>query len=138
MFEIGTQLWISRSHGYLEVCSKSPKVRDTDISLYFINVFLLFFNYPPFEKGQGPSFEHTWIPLTQGCFVPSLVEIGPVVLEEKILNFIHVFLYFLIISPWKGRGSSFEVTWIPFTKDTLCQVWLKLVLGTKHPWVKGT
>ena len=34
MFEIGTQLWISRSHGYLEVCSKSPKVRDTDISLY--------------------------------------------------------------------------------------------------------
>ena len=34
MFEIGTQIWISRSHGYLEVCLKSPKVRDTDISLY--------------------------------------------------------------------------------------------------------
>ena len=36
MFEIGTQLRISRSHGYLEVCSKSPKVRDTDISLYLL------------------------------------------------------------------------------------------------------
>ena len=32
----------------------------------------------------GPSFEETWIPLTQGCFVPSLVEIGPVVLEKKM------------------------------------------------------
>ena len=34
MFEIGTQLWISRSHGYLEVWLKSPKVRDTDFSVY--------------------------------------------------------------------------------------------------------
>ena len=25
-----------------------------------------------------------WIPITQGCFVPSLVEIGPVVLEKKM------------------------------------------------------
>ena len=25
-------------------------------------------------KGHGPSFEQTWIPSTQGCFVPSLVE----------------------------------------------------------------
>ena len=39
MFEIGAQLWISRSHGYLEVCSKSPKVRDTDISLYIYGLY---------------------------------------------------------------------------------------------------
>ena len=26
----------------------------------------------------GSSFEQTWIPFTQGCFVPSFVEIGPV------------------------------------------------------------
>ena len=38
----------------------------------------------PFRKGLGPSFEQTWIPNTQGCFVPSLVEIGPVVLEKKM------------------------------------------------------
>ena len=35
----------------------------------------------------GSSFEQTWIPFTQGCFVPRLVEIGPVVLEKKILKF---------------------------------------------------
>ena len=38
----------------------------------------------PIGKGLGPSFEQTWIPFTQGCFVPSLVEIDPMVLEKKI------------------------------------------------------
>ena len=32
----------------------------------------------------GPLFEQTWIPFTQGYFVPSLVEIGPVILEKKM------------------------------------------------------
>ena len=32
----------------------------------------------------GSSFEETWIPFTQGCFVPSLVEIGSVVLKKKM------------------------------------------------------
>ena len=31
-----------------------------------------------------PSTEQTWIPFTQRCFVPSLVENGPVVLENKM------------------------------------------------------
>ena len=33
---------------------------------------------------NSSSLEQTWIPITQGCFVPSLVEIGPVVLEKKM------------------------------------------------------
>ena len=37
----------------------------------------------PFRKGQGPSIKQT----TKGCFVPSLVEIGPVVLEKNIFTF---------------------------------------------------
>ena len=35
------------------------------------------------STGQGPSFEQTWIPSTQGCFLPSLLEIDPVVLKNK-------------------------------------------------------
>ena len=35
-------------------------------------------------NGRGPSFEQTWTPFTRGCFVPSLVEIGLVVLEKKM------------------------------------------------------
>ena len=37
----------------------------------------------PLGKGNGPSFEQNRIPFTQGCFVPSLVKIGPVVLETS-------------------------------------------------------
>ena len=33
---------------------------------------------------RGPSFEQTWIPFTQGCFVSCLVWIDPVVLEKKM------------------------------------------------------
>ena len=39
--------------------------------------------FPP-EKGPGRSFEQTWIHFEQGCFVPCLVNIGPVVLEKKM------------------------------------------------------
>ena len=59
------------------------------------------------------------IPFIQGCLLPSLVEVGTVALEKKIF-------YFVIISPWKRMGSSFEQTWIPLTQGWLCQVWLKL------------
>ena len=38
----------------------------------------------PLWEGLSPSFEQTWIPFTQEDFVPSLVEIGPVVLEKKM------------------------------------------------------
>ena len=31
----------------------------------------------PLEIGRGPLFEQTWIPFTQGCFGPILVEIAP-------------------------------------------------------------
>ena len=44
----------------------------------------MYFRYIKIISGRGPSFDQTWIPFTQGCFVPTLVEISPVVLEEKI------------------------------------------------------
>ena len=36
----------------------------------------------PLSKGSGPAFDQTWIFFSQECFVPSLVDIGPVVLEK--------------------------------------------------------
>ena len=82
----------------------------------------------PIGEGHGPSFEQTWIPFIQECFVPSLVEIGSVVLEKKIFLISSMyFRYFLIISPWK-RAEPFiwaiEKPLLP--KDALCQVWLQL------------
>ena len=47
--------------------------------MYFHN-----FELSPLWKGQRPLFEQSWIPFTQGHFVPNLVEIGLVVLEKKM------------------------------------------------------
>ena len=64
----------------------------------------------------GFSFEETWILFTQGCFMPSLVEIGSVVLEKKIFKSCQYIIINSQLSPlWEGRGPSFEQTWIPFT-----------------------
>ena len=50
------------------------------ISVMYFRFFSLL---SPFGEGSGASFEQTWIPFTQGYFVPSLVGIGCVVLEMK-------------------------------------------------------
>ena len=52
----------------------------------FVNVLSQFRNNLPLERGGGPSFNQTWFPFTQGCIVPSLVEIGQVILEKKMNN----------------------------------------------------
>ena len=47
--------------------------------------------------------------------VPSLVEIGPVVLEKKIFKFCQCIFAISLFSPLqKGHGPSFEQTWITF------------------------
>ena len=73
--------------------------------LNFVNAFFLFRNYLPFGKGHGPLFEKkkkpTWIPVIQGCFGSSVVEIDSVVLEKKIC-FISSMYWgnFITIFPW--------------------------------------
>ena len=77
----------------------------------------------------GFSFEETWIPFIQGCFVPSLVEIGPVVLEkiEDFFNFVNVFSLFRNYLSLKKDGTlHLNKLESPSPKDALCQVWLKL------------
>ena len=64
----------------------------------------------PIGKGRGPSFEQTWILVTQ-----RLVDIWPVVLE-KILKFRQRIFAISILSPFgKRRDPSYEETWILFT-----------------------
>ena len=60
-----------------------------------------------------------WIPIILGYLVLSLVEISQVVLK-KIFKFIRCIFAISLLSPlWKGHGSSFEATWIPFTQGCL-------------------
>ena len=44
----------------------------------FVDEFFFFFSIMSLWKRAEHLFEQDWIPLTWGCFVPSLVEIGPV------------------------------------------------------------
>ena len=60
--------------------------------------------------------------------MPSLVEIGPVVLENKIFfNFVNLFLLFLNYLPLE-KGGALYLNKLDSSspKDALCQVWLKL------------
>ena len=78
---------------------------------------------------NGSSFDQTWIPYTQRCFVPNLVEIGPAVLEKKILNFVNVFwnsLFRNYLPLEKGKALDLNKLESSSPKDALCQVWLKL------------
>ena len=70
----------------------------------------------------------TWIPFTQGCFNPCLVEIGSVFLEKKIFWFGQCIFTISYLSPFeKGGAHHLNKLESPSTKDALCQVWLKMV-----------
>ena len=86
-----------------------------------------------FWELNSSSFEQTWISSTQGCFKPNLVEIGPVVLvlEKKTFKF-RQFQYFVIISPQKRQGHSFEQAWIPFIRG--CSVQNLFEIGLVQFW----
>ena len=71
----------------------------------------------PLGEGHGPSFEQTWIPLTQGCFVPNLAEIGSVVLKKKILKYFQYNFSMLLLPPLEeGCQPSYVQTWFPLTQ----------------------
>ena len=52
--------------------------------LNVVNVFSLFRNYYPLQKGGVLHLNKLESPSTQGCFVPRLVEIVSAVLEKKM------------------------------------------------------
>ena len=80
-------------------------------------------------KRVGPSFVWNWIPFSQGGFVPSLIEVGLVVLENKIFKYRQSILAIWLSSPPPGkrRGLLFEKKIeSPLPKKALCQVWFRM------------
>ena len=100
-----------------KICTLSPlmvtyHLRKNILEWEFRQCILAISLISALENECGPSFEQTWFPFTQGCFVPWFVEVGPVVLESNISKFRH----FVIISPWKRAWSFFWKTFIPLTR----------------------
>jgi hypothetical protein len=79
--------------------------------------FLHFCDYHHFEEDLAFSlFEQSWIPFTQGWFVPSLIEFGPVVLKIFFKK-ISVFFTLSLSSPLgEGWSPPFAQIWILFSQ----------------------
>ena len=83
----------------------------------------------PLGKGCGPSFGQKWICLTQVCFVPSLVEIGPVFLIFFISSM--DFSCFVIVFRWKQALVSI---WTNFNSFKPMIIWAKFGWN----WLSGS
>ena len=92
-------------------CPRASGEEDFQILSMYFRYFLI----SPLENGRFPSFEQTWILFTQGCFVPSLVEIGLVVLDNFFYKFQCVSAILLSSPLERGHNPLFEQSWIPFT-----------------------
>jgi hypothetical protein len=66
----------------------------------------------PLWRGPGPLFEQFKIHFIQGWYVPSLIEIGLLVLEKICFHYKHKWIWFSILWPPDPRGLWFEETWI--------------------------
>ena len=69
--------------GLAEIGSESLGSGDERLS-NFVKVFLLLLYYLPLEKDLNLLWKKPYIPFTKGCLIPSLVEIGLVVMEKKM------------------------------------------------------
>ena len=85
--------------------------------LKFFNVFLLFPNYLPLEK-DGPLHSNKLeFPLPKNALCQVFLKLAKWFLRRSIFFILSMYLhYFVIISPWKRAGPSFEQNWIPFTQ----------------------
>jgi hypothetical protein len=113
--------WICTVSGsfHLKLSFSDPLVLEKIFEM--TSSFFLHFWLSPFWSG---AFNKFWIPFTQGKFLPSLNEIGWMVLVKKIFKKFSVFLLFCYYLPlgW----PSFEQFWVPFTKKLLVPTLLKI------------
>ena len=74
----------------------------------FCQCFFAISLFFPLRKKHGPTFQQPGFPFTLGCYVPSLVEIGTVVLE-KIFKFCQCIFAISVVSLF------ISANFIPFT-----------------------
>ena len=98
------------------------------LNYMYINVFLLFRNYLPLERGRALHLNklESYSPEDDLCQI--CLKLIPWFLRRRFLNFVNVFLLFRNYLPLeKGWGLHLNKLESPSAKDSLCQIWLKLV-----------
>ena len=81
-----------------------------------VNVFSLFRNYFPLEKGGVLLLNKLESPLSKDALCQVWLKLAQWSGGEDFLNSWMYFCYFIIISPWKRAGFFIEDIWIPFTQ----------------------
>ena len=90
----------------------------------FNDVFLLI-RHISLLKWRGLTFEQLLFSSNKKCFVPSLFEIGPVILEEKSFKFLWcIFSIFYYLSLEKGVALYLNKLESHSPKNVLCQIWV--------------
>ena len=105
--------------------------REKDVLILFMYFCYFIIISRPWRM-EGPSFEQTLIPIAQGCFVPTLVEIGQVVQEKKISELcqcIYAISYYVSLEKKRGPANSFEQTLISITQGCSVQSLVEIDSG---------
>ena len=78
------------------------------------------------KERDPPSFEQSWIPFTQECFVPIWLKLTQSMWWRRLA--VDQISKFLNYPPWKEAWPYIwtELVIHVLPMDTLCQVWLKL------------
>ena len=74
-------------------------------------------------KIEWSLFVKPWVSFTWGCFVPSSLKWSSGSGDEDFEILSIYFWDFILISPLKGLGPSFEQIKSPLPKDAVCKVW---------------
>ena len=95
----------------------------------FVNVFLLFCNYLPLEKGRALHLNKLESPSPKDALWQVWLKLTWWFWGRRFLNFVNVHVFslfhnYLLLE--KGGALQFNKLESPSPRDTLCQVWLKL------------
>ena len=95
---------------------------------YYTIMLIMKKNIYLFIRIEWSLFVRTRVPFTQGCFVPSLFEIGTLVLAKNMFSSLSIhFPFFVIFLPLeKGKVLHLKTFEFSLPKDALCYLWLKL------------
>ena len=93
----------------------------------YVNVFSLFCNYLPLEKGRTLHLNKLESPSPKDALWQVWLKLAQWFWRRRFLNFVNVFSLFWIISPWKRAGPFFwKKTWIPLTTECFVPSWVEI------------
>ena len=95
--------------------------------LNFVNIFSLFRNYLPLEKGGAHHLNKLESPSPKDALCQVWLKLAQWFWRRRFLNFVNIFSLFRNYLPLEKVGAiHLNKLESPSTKNSLCEVWLKL------------